>query len=55
MNANAGFGSVYHPDLNRCLTDAPWGEEFALTSPVAGTVAAADVGEVKLRVYQKGE
>ena len=49
------FGSVYHPDLNKCLTDAPWGEEFALTSPVAGTVAAADVGEVKLRVYQMKE
>ena len=49
------LGSVYHPDLNKCLTDAPWGEEFALTSPVAGTVAAADVGEVKLRVYQMKE
>ena len=50
-----GFGSVYHPDLNKCLLYAPWGEEFALTSPVAGTVAAADVGEVKLLVYQGRE
>ena len=49
------LGSVYHPDLNRCLLYAPWGEEFALTSSVAGTVAAADVGEVKLRVYQGRE
>ena len=53
-NCRCASGSTYHPDLNKCLLGAPWGEAFALTSPVAGAVTSAEVGEVKLRVYQKG-